>query len=82
MKEEETHPVSAQPLEAKSPYAEHNETLPMVYDDDEAEPELHARTWMAIAAMCVLNFAQVLVLFGPTSVVSFVSIVHHASADC
>lgn len=41
----------------------------MVYDDDSEEPELHARTWMALAAMFLLNFVNIFALLGPPAVV-------------
>lgn len=40
-----------------------------VYDDNEEEPELHARTYTALAAMFFLNLVQVLALQGPPAVV-------------
>lgn len=40
------------------------------YNDDNHEPELHARTYSAIAAMFLLNMVQVLALQGPPAVVS------------
>jgi len=40
-----------------------------VYDDDDEEPELHARTYFALAAMFFLNLVQVLALQGPPAVV-------------
>jgi hypothetical protein len=46
----------------------HNTNL--VYDNDEEEPELHAKTYIALAAMFLLNFVQVLALQGPPAVVS------------
>lgn len=39
-------------------------------NDPELEPELHARTWVAIAAFFLLNYTQVVALQGPTAVVS------------
>jgi hypothetical protein len=41
----------------------------LVYEDDE-EPELHARTYFALAAMFFLNLVQVFALQGPPAVVS------------
>jgi hypothetical protein len=38
--------------------------------EEELEPELHARTWIALAAFFLLNFTQVASLQGPTAVVS------------
>lgn len=40
------------------------------YEDAELEPELHARTYVAFAAMLLLNFVQVFALTGPPAVVS------------
>ena len=42
----------------------------LVYDHDDEEPELHARTYLAIAAMFALNLVQVVALQGPPAVVS------------
>lgn len=39
------------------------------YDDAEQEPELHARTYFALAAMFLLNLVQVLALQGPPAMV-------------
>lgn len=39
------------------------------YNDDEEEPEIHARTYVAVAAMFLLNFVQVVALQGPPAVV-------------
>ena len=39
------------------------------YYDDEHEPELHARTYVALLAMFLLNMVQVLALQGPPAVV-------------
>lgn len=40
------------------------------YNDDEEEPEIHMRTWVALGAMWLLNFVQVVALQGPPAVVS------------
>ena len=40
----------------------------LVYDNDE-EPEIHARTYIALAAMFLLNMVQVLAFQGPPAVV-------------
>lgn len=37
--------------------------------DEDVEPELHARTYIALAAMILLNYVQVLALQGPPAVV-------------
>jgi hypothetical protein len=42
----------------------------LVYDDVDEEPELHARTYVALLAMFVLNMVQVFALQGPPAVVS------------
>ena len=42
----------------------------LVYDDAEEEPEIHVRTWVAVAAMFLLNLVQILALLGPPVVVS------------
>ena len=41
----------------------------LVYDVDDEEPELHLRTYIAIAAMFLLNLVQVFALQGPPAVV-------------
>lgn len=46
------------------------ETGNLVYNDNEEEPELHARTYFALAAMFTLNLVQVVALQGPPAVVS------------
>lgn len=40
----------------------------LVYEEDE-EPELHAQTYFALAAMFLLNLVQVFGLLGPPAVV-------------
>lgn len=45
----------------------------LVYDNDEEEPEIHARTYFALLAMFTLNLVQVLALQGPPAVVSEIS---------
>jgi hypothetical protein len=42
----------------------------LVYGNDDEEPELHARTYIALAAMLSLNLVQVVALQGPPAVVS------------
>lgn len=41
----------------------------LVYDDNDEEPELHFRTYFALAAMFLLNLVQVFALQGPPAVV-------------
>lgn len=52
-------------------HIEHAKTssLNLEYNDDEEEPEIHARTYVALAAMFLLNFVQVVALQGPPAVV-------------
>lgn len=42
----------------------------LCYDEEDQEPELHARTYVALFAMFILNGVQVLALQGPPAVVS------------
>ena len=39
-----------------------------IFTDDE-EPELHMKTWLALAAMCILQYVTLLALVGPPTVV-------------
>ena len=41
------------------------------YNDDEEEPEIHTRTYVALAAMFLLNLVQVVALQGSPAVVRF-----------
>lgn len=41
----------------------------VVYLDEEEEPELHMRTYVALGAMFLLNYAMVIALQGPPAVV-------------
>ena len=43
-------------------------------DEEEVEPELHARTWITLAAFFLLNYTQVVALQGPAAVVSMSNI--------
>ena len=60
---DEKTPTETQHLE-KSITAEN-----FVYNDAEEEPELHMRTWLALASMFLLNMVQVFALQGPPAVV-------------
>ena len=56
------------------PAGEHMEEIPtsdnnLVYENVDEEPELHARTYIALAAMFLLNFVQIVALQGPPAVV-------------
>jgi len=41
----------------------------LTYDDIDEEPELHVRTYVALASMFLLNLVQVFALQGPPAVV-------------
>ncbi|OQV11091.1 hypothetical protein CLAIMM_14988 [Cladophialophora immunda] len=45
----------------------------LIYDNNDEEPELHLRTYIALAAFFLLNFVQIVALQGPPSVLSFIS---------
>lgn len=42
----------------------------LVYNDIDEEPEIHFRTYIAVAAMLILNYVQIIALQGPPVVVS------------
>jgi hypothetical protein len=75
--------VSSEIGQVPSPIAEKNSdeeqhlehvktsSLNLEYNDDEEEPEIHARTYIALAAMFLLNLVQVVALQGPPAVVRF-----------
>ncbi|KAH8886238.1 putative siderophore iron transporter [Thozetella sp. PMI_491] len=48
--------------------------------DDDTEPELHARTWIALAAFFLLNHTQVVALQGPAAVLNFIGADLHNNA--
>ena len=59
---------------AKQPGTDHVEQVPVSEEDlrddeNDEEPVLHARTWIALAALLLLNMVQVVALSGPPSVV-------------
>jgi len=65
----------SKPLEKTSLEAKHVEKTVTdegnpVYDAADEEPEIHLRTWIALAAMFLLNLVQVFALQGPPAVVS------------
>lgn len=43
----------------------------LAYANEDEEPEFHARTWFALAALFFLNYVQLVALTGPPVVVSF-----------
>ena len=55
---------------------EHNERIEestlgnLEYKEDDKEPEIHLRTWLAVAAMTILNFVALVALTGPPTMVS------------
>lgn len=42
----------------------------LVYDNVDVEPELHLRTYLALASVILLNYVQVIALQSPPAVVS------------
>jgi hypothetical protein len=70
--------VSSPPAEKTSDEEQHLEhvkpsSVNLEYNDDEEEPEIHARTYVALAAMFLLNLVQVVALQGPPAIVGFQS---------
>lgn len=43
----------------------------LIYDNAEEEPELRARTYIALVSMLMLNLVQVFALQGPPAVVQY-----------
>lgn len=70
---QQTSPINKEEFAAQEKHLEDasdkstNENL--VYNDDEEEPEIRARTWIALAALWLLNYVQVVALQGPPAVV-------------
>lgn len=58
--------------DAEEKYLERTHALDgnLVYADEEQEPELHARTYVAVASMFLLNLVQLVALQGPPALVS------------
>jgi hypothetical protein len=70
--------------EKKSDKAQHLEhvessSLNLEYNDDEEEPKIRARTYVALAAMLLLNLVQVVALQGPPAVVRYPVRISHAN---
>ena len=66
---------SAIERELKGSADRHVEDVPatndnLEYENDDEEPELHARTWIALAAMFLLDMVQLVALQGPPAIVS------------
>ena len=70
----QVHEARQAPLPADEKGIAHLETVDtqnnLVYNEVEDEPEIRARTWVALAAMFILNLVQVVALQGPPAVVS------------
>lgn len=66
--------IHSETPEKQSSEAQHMEkSVPVqnpVYDEVDEEPEIHMRTWIALASMFLLNLVQVFALQGPPAVVS------------
>jgi hypothetical protein len=54
----------------------------LVYANDEEEPELHFRTWLAVFAMCMINYAALIAITGVPSMVSLASSIPCFSVSC
>jgi hypothetical protein len=73
--------VSAESGQVKTPFAEKSSveehdsehvitsSANVEYNNDEEQPEIHARTFVALAAMFLLNLVQLVALQGPPAVV-------------
>lgn len=61
---------SSQVLQVEHSDLKSTDTLEnLVYNEADEEPELHARTYLALLAMFILNLVQVVALQGPPAVV-------------
>lgn len=60
--------------DAEEKYLERTHALDgnLVYADEEQEPELHARTYVAVASMFLLNLVQLVALQGPPALLSYI----------
>lgn len=67
--EEQTHSSTSEEKSGQDTHMEQATDVDLVYDNDDEEPELHARTWLALLAMLFLNMVQVLALQGPPAAV-------------
>jgi hypothetical protein len=50
-------------------HEEHFQAPNLEYTDDEHEPKIHLRTWIALLALCLQSFVQLWSLMGPPAVV-------------
>lgn len=57
-------------LEKKDPSLSVTDETNLTYENGDEEPIIHVQTWIAVAAMCLLNFVQIIALQGPPVVVS------------
>jgi len=61
-------------VKADSSHLEYAEQAPSIaYHESELEPQLHWRTYVALASMCILQFVLLSALLGPPSAVSSLS---------
>lgn len=44
----------------------------LIYEDAEHEPQLHWRTYVAMASMCLIQYVQLMALVGPSTAVSWI----------
>ncbi|TID25717.1 putative siderophore iron transporter [Venturia nashicola] len=62
-----------QPATAESEHHhDHSPSRDLIYENEDEEPELHARTYIALSAMFLLNFIQAFALTGPPTVLSYI----------
>lgn len=54
-------------MDTRTEEIEHSDNL--VYENTEEEPELHMKTYIALAAMFMLNMVQLVALQGPPTLV-------------
>lgn len=53
-------------------YRDHSPSNDLIYENEDEEPELHARTYIALATMFLWNFIQAFALTGPPTVLSYI----------
>jgi len=69
MSSSETPP--SKEVKAESSHLEYAVQAPSIaYHEPELEPQLHWRTYVALASMCILQFVLLSALLGPSSAVS------------
>ena len=61
---------------------EHAEAGDLIYLDADEEPQLHWRTYLALAAMCVLQFVSLVALLGPPTAVCLLPPNLGSDSDC